>query len=587
MERCFASDYGPEAFLTTLDYSDMESNSFENIKSKIANNEIDSYTLLGLDKYPDDLPSFVAEIDQFIESEDPPRWIILRTVNAHLNNNTSASIERAAELAIEHRISNADTLQYLREGLASLQAPVDFARIISVPYENEQIKRTVIARSIRALLSDDTKREFAIHVLTALDSINEGDHVPPLVILEAFDLSDGLANQDMLGAFVRNREPDAKYLRIVRKLTQDVDMLEESYRANRQGSRFEEKIIEASVPTVKLKSPLNRFNHPLAFKGDKSLVSKTLKSDVIYREYECVYLYGISYGFVVLDSNFRPVGMHNPYITPKLLALIQAKKSTVTDIDNLAFFADSFTPNNYCHFVVDHLPRILWMQQLRDAKVFGAFEISMSKYQKAYFELAKIRRGNILSLERHKLYRVEKLKVMNTSGTDFMHCFNGGNEAYAMPVMDLANLPIVQKQKVKTSKKIALVRPKELGRSFTNNDEVISALKKSGFTLIDPGSHSVVEQIAMMQRADFVLGIHGAALTNIIFCKPRTKVLEVFPPLYGTLAFYTISLAADLEYDVCVGKSDARALSIGAAGRLDFELPLDTLNEALARFEGK
>jgi capsular polysaccharide biosynthesis protein len=289
----------------------------------------------------------------------------------------------------------------------------------------------------------------------------------------------------------------------------------------------------------------------------------------------------------VLDSNFLPVGMHNPYITPRLLALIQAKKNDVTPIDDLAFFADSFTPNNYCHFVVDHLPRILWMQQLSGAKTFGAFEIAMSKYQKAYFKLVKIKPKNMLSLQRHKLYSVKKLKVMNTSGTDFMHCFNGGNDEYAKPVMELAELPIVQKQKVKTSKKIALVRPKELGRSFTNNDEVVSALKKTGFDLIDPGKYSVVEQIAMMQRADFVLGIHGAALTNIVFCKPGTKVLEIFPPLYGTLAFYTISLAANLDYDVCVGKSDATALSIGAAGRLDFELPLDTLNNALLRFEGK
>jgi len=561
----------------------MESNSFENIKSKIANNELEQYTLLGLDKYPDDLPRFVAEIDQFIDYESPPRWLILRTINAHLNNNTAASIERAVELAVEHRISNADTLQYLRTGLTLLEAPLNFAKIISVPYENEQIKRTVIAKSIRVLLSDESKREFAIHVLTALDSINEGDHVPPLVILEAFDVSSGLANQDMLGAFVRNREPDAKYIRIVRKLTQDVDILEKSYRANKQAFKFEKMIIKASVPTAKLESPLNRYNHPLAFKGDKNLVSKTLKSDVIYREYEDVYLYGISYGFVVLDGNFLPVSMHNPYITPKLLALIQAKKRKVADINNLAFFADSFTPNNYCHFVVDHLPRILWLQQLSDAKTFGAFEISMSNYQKAYFELAKIQLDNILSLERHKLYRVKNLKVMNTSGTDFMHCLHGGNQGYAKPVMELANHPIVQKQKTKTGKKIALIRPKDLGRSFTNNDEVVSALKQNEFALIDPGNHSVVEQIAMMQRADFVLGIHGAALTNIIFCKPRTKVIEVFPPLYGTLAFYTISLAANLDYDVCVGKSDATALSIGAAGRLDFELPVGTLNEALAQ----
>jgi len=42
------------------------------------------------------------------------------------------------------------------------------------------------------------------------------------------------------------------------------------------------------------------------------------------------------------------------------------------------------------------------------------------------------------------------------------------------------------------------------------------------------GTMSVLEQIELFSNADVVIGTHGAGLANILFCKPNTKVIEIF-----------------------------------------------------------
>jgi len=62
-----------------------------------------------------------------------------------------------------------------------------------------------------------------------------------------------------------------------------------------------------------------------------------------------------------------------------------------------------------------------------------------------------------------------------------------------------------------------------------------------GFTSICLSRQSPAEQIEVMRRAAVVAGPHGAGFSNLIFCAPGTKVVEIFPdrfwvPLYSRLA---------------------------------------------------
>jgi hypothetical protein len=49
---------------------------------------------------------------------------------------------------------------------------------------------------------------------------------------------------------------------------------------------------------------------------------------------------------------------------------------------------------------------------------------------------------------------------------------------------------------------------------------------------------SIYEQASMMSKVDVFIGIHGAAFTNTAFMKPCSIMIEVFPWLFNSFAFY-------------------------------------------------
>ena len=68
---------------------------------------------------------------------------------------------------------------------------------------------------------------------------------------------------------------------------------------------------------------------------------------------------------------------------------------------------------------------------------------------------------------------------------------------------------------------------KNNNRIILNNDELKEFLAKEGFKIIDLNKHSFIEQISLFNRAKIIISIHGSGLTNVIFSKPKTKIIEI------------------------------------------------------------
>ncbi|GIV33733.1 MAG: hypothetical protein KatS3mg031_1268 [Chitinophagales bacterium] len=70
-------------------------------------------------------------------------------------------------------------------------------------------------------------------------------------------------------------------------------------------------------------------------------------------------------------------------------------------------------------------------------------------------------------------------------------------------------------------------RKKAGRRKLVNEEEAERLLTDHGFRIICPEDLSFIEQIELMKKAKFLVGIHGAALTNMLFMPPGGKVLEM------------------------------------------------------------
>jgi hypothetical protein len=67
-------------------------------------------------------------------------------------------------------------------------------------------------------------------------------------------------------------------------------------------------------------------------------------------------------------------------------------------------------------------------------------------------------------------------------------------------------------------------------RSIPNADEVAAALSKiADVATVSLEGLPLLEQFRVFASARLVIAQHGAALANLVFCHPGTKVLEIFP----------------------------------------------------------
>ena len=83
---------------------------------------------------------------------------------------------------------------------------------------------------------------------------------------------------------------------------------------------------------------------------------------------------------------------------------------------------------------------------------------------------------------------------------------------------------------------------------------MIEFLSDLGFQMVTLESLSVLEQAALLANAQVVISPHGGGLTNLVFCAPGTKVIEIFSPKFVYPCYWLVSNLVNLEYYYLLGK---------------------------------
>lgn len=99
-------------------------------------------------------------------------------------------------------------------------------------------------------------------------------------------------------------------------------------------------------------------------------------------------------------------------------------------------------------------------------------------------------------------------------------------------------------------------------RRLLNEEAILPALRDLGFEIIRPGEMPLATQVEKFRNARVVLAPHGAGLTNILFCRPGTTLIEIFPRggVHGSM-FMRIASQRDFDYYFAVGDSVATPAS--------------------------
>jgi hypothetical protein len=80
---------------------------------------------------------------------------------------------------------------------------------------------------------------------------------------------------------------------------------------------------------------------------------------------------------------------------------------------------------------------------------------------------------------------------------------------------------------VEKSRKLYISRRDSPNRKLENEEEIEALISSYGFEIVSLTGMSLAEQINLFAGATHVIAPHGAGLTNIVFCKPVTHILEI------------------------------------------------------------
>jgi capsular polysaccharide biosynthesis protein len=117
-------------------------------------------------------------------------------------------------------------------------------------------------------------------------------------------------------------------------------------------------------------------------------------------------------------------------------------------------------------------------------------------------------------------------------------------------------------------------------RMLINATEVEAFLLGCGFVIVEPENLSFIEQVELFHNAGIIIGASGAALANLIFCKPEAKIIILTSDYKDMIFGYWQNMAAAVENNVTFvkGKSTDKFTSLHS----DFSIAIPDLINAIS-----
>lgn len=105
-----------------------------------------------------------------------------------------------------------------------------------------------------------------------------------------------------------------------------------------------------------------------------------------------------------------------------------------------------------------------------------------------------------------------------------------------------------------SKKRLYISRNKSTNRRLINEEEIINILINYDFEIVNLELLSVKQQAELLSQAEIVISPHGSGLSNLVFCQPNTKVIEIFAPNYVYPCYWLVSNLVNLDYHYLVGE---------------------------------
>jgi capsular polysaccharide biosynthesis protein len=130
----------------------------------------------------------------------------------------------------------------------------------------------------------------------------------------------------------------------------------------------------------------------------------------------------------------------------------------------------------------------------------------------------------------------------------------------------------------RAQRRIYVARDTRRGRTITNEQDLIEICRQRGFEVLSPEDFSVEEQATIFHESEVVVGIKGAALTNMLFSPNSVGIMVLSPGTFTDPFFWDLVSQNQTDYTEVFG---AAGTALGPSPSSDFWISPETFRSEL------
>ncbi|MFY0607969.1 MAG: glycosyltransferase family 61 protein [Cyclobacteriaceae bacterium] len=330
---------------------------------------------------------------------------------------------------------------------------------------------------------------------------------------------------------------------------------------------------------------------PMNFHGDDASLFQTKASvswEMYYQQLNQVTVN--TELFVKQRIKILPISFGHPWQGKRYNGLPYLVKTTIKDlirkkkpVDEAIWVLDQFSTGGYYHWLTEILPRI-WSSQSLGLPSDLPFYFPEFFFTKWNFGRELLAPFNINSIpyEKNQLLKIRKMHFVSQAGgpLSFQSVpLKGAIKVLKDYYYDEDYQPV--------STKIYISRNRGSKRCLLNEDDLLPVIEKGGFQVVYTEELSIKEQINIFSRAEVLMSIHGAGLTNMVFMEEGRAVVEIRNKSTDHMVNCFLALAdtVGLEYNYLLGDMIPQ---LGEHREIDYsmELELEKLRIFLKELSG-
>lgn len=222
----------------------------------------------------------------------------------------------------------------------------------------------------------------------------------------------------------------------------------------------------------------------------------------------------------------------------------------------------------YYHWLLDELPRLLSLGN----STFDSVVLHQTGFNGPALDLLRharptaglIAAGGNLHLRASRLLVPE---LLSKSGHPVPRTLELLQE-FVQPLLDGA---------APAAERIYISRARARGRKVRNEDALWAGLESRGFQRVFLEELDWPTQIRLFRQAREIVAPHGAGLANLVFCRPGTRVVELFSRSYMHWCFWQLAALKELDYLPLVPGGDQPLCQMHEQCLVDMEIDIEQI----------